>query len=97
MKALRKARKTRTQKGEIENPMSIQEKIENMKDAFEVASPITGQRILLVDDMIDSGVTLMEAALALRSRGASDVSVLVMAALSPSRLSFKKFLELRNA
>ena len=97
VKALRKNRTTRPQKGEVDKAMNIEEKIRNMKDAFEVASVVQGKRILLVDDIFDSGVTLLEATHVLRTNGADKVSVLAMAALRSSRFSVSEFMDIRSA
>ena len=47
--------------------------------AFDVREPLDGCRILLVDDVMTTGTTLVELARCLRRAGASQVSALVVA------------------
>ena len=51
----------------------------NLRGAFAVMRPVHGLRIALVDDVMTSGATLHEAALALRRAGAVDVQAWVVA------------------
>ncbi len=51
----------------------------NLRGAFAVVRPVHGLRIALVDDVMTSGATLHEAALALRRAGAVDVQAWVVA------------------
>lgn len=51
----------------------------NLHGAFAVVKPVHGLRIALVDDVMTSGATLREAALALRRAGAADVQAWVVA------------------
>lgn len=54
-------------------------KTENVKGAFKVTSSIKGKRILLIDDIQDSGNTIREIAGTLLNNGAEEVSALVIA------------------
>jgi ComF family protein len=51
----------------------------NLMGAFDVREPLDGCRILLVDDVMTTGTTLVELARCLRRAGASQVSALVVA------------------
>ena len=61
--------------------LSKEEREQNVKGAFRVATPdrITGQRLLLVDDVYTTGTTLREGAKVLRRAGATDVVVATLA------------------
>jgi competence protein ComFC len=56
------------------------DKIENVKGAFRVKNPalIKGKKILLIDDIYDSGATLNEIFRILKTAGASKVFVLTL-------------------
>jgi predicted amidophosphoribosyltransferase len=66
--ALVKTRQTRPQK-EMENET---QKIRNVRGAFRVAdqSVVRGKRVLLIDDLYDSGATINECTRMLRGAGA---------------------------
>jgi predicted amidophosphoribosyltransferase len=51
----------------------------NVKGAFAVTAEFTGQRIVIVDDVMTTGHTVNELALALRRKGVADISVWVCA------------------
>ena len=51
----------------------------NLRGAFVVLKPVRGLRVAIVDDVMTSGATLHEAALALRRAGAADVQAWVVA------------------
>jgi phosphoribosylpyrophosphate synthetase len=51
---------------------------ENLKGAFRIGEDVKQKRILLVDDIMDSGATIREIASALKSAGASMVVPLVI-------------------
>lgn len=56
-------------------------RIRNVKDAFRVRRPerIKGRRIVLIDDVMTTGSTLKECALALKKAGARSVDTLTLA------------------
>ena len=74
--SLGRRRKTRPQ---VE--FSGHERINNVKGAFIVKNParIKGKRILLLDDVMTTGSTLKECALALKRAGAKSVDTLTIA------------------
>jgi len=57
---------------------SLSAKRDNIAQAFAIASPdeVVGLRVLLVDDIFDSGATMQEAAKMLLRAGAADVRLL---------------------
>ncbi|MES1980987.1 MAG: ComF family protein [Pseudomonadota bacterium] len=57
----------------------------NMRKAFSCNGDFAGKHIAVVDDVMTSGATLNEAALALRRGGASEVSAWVVARTLPHR------------
>ena len=61
-------------------------KWENVQGAFQVRRPefVRGRRVLVVDDVYDSGATLGEACRALKAAGAADIAV---AAVTKTRLT----------
>jgi len=72
---LRKTRATRPQKEMV----TMEQKRRNVAGAFAVHSPsVKGQRILLVDDICDSGATLNECARLLKAAGAAKVYALTL-------------------
>lgn len=74
--ALVRHRKTRPQ---VE--FSGKERINNVKNAFSVKYPdrIINRRIILIDDVMTTGSTLKECAMALRHAGAKSVDLLTVA------------------
>ncbi len=66
MPVLQKTRATRPQK-EWTNKV---QKAENLKDALLCTQPLNGKRLLVVDDVSDSGVTLEVAGKILKKAGA---------------------------
>lgn len=54
-------------------------KRENLRDAFTTSVDVRGKRILLIDDIFDSGSTIKEIAGMLKSKGAEIVAPLVIA------------------
>ena len=51
----------------------------SIRGAFHCARDLSGQRILLIDDVMTTGASLNDCARALKSRGASEVTLLVVA------------------
>jgi ComF family protein len=74
--ALVRVRDTEPQYG-----LSMQQRRENVKGAFRVDRPkkVRGGNIMLVDDIMTTGVTLNESARALKNAGAARVVVLTLA------------------
>ena len=74
--ALQKHKHTRPQ---VE--FSGQERLKNVKGVFSVKhiEKIKGKRILLIDDVMTTGATLKECALALKKAGAKSVDALTVA------------------
>lgn len=70
-----KTRDTRQQK-EFEN---LHLKEENARGAFRLDADISGKRILLIDDIFDSGHTIRAIAALLKSKGAACIAPLVIA------------------
>lgn len=56
-------------------------RVKNVKDAFSVKHPekIKGKRVVLIDDVMTTGSTLKECALALKRAGAKSVDTLTVA------------------
>ena len=55
------------------------ERIKNIRGAFHCCADFTGQRIILVGDVMTSGASLAECARTLKLHGAVDVTALVLA------------------
>lgn len=57
------------------------ERVKNVKGVFSIKHPekITGKRVVLIDDVMTTGSTLKECALALKSAGAKSVDTLTVA------------------
>lgn len=74
--ALRRIRDTTPQAG-----LSKQDRKENIRGAFVVSGKrsLSGMRVMLVDDVITTGMTAREAALALLNAGACSVEVIAFA------------------
>ncbi|HQX17269.1 MAG TPA: RecQ family ATP-dependent DNA helicase [Anaerolineales bacterium] len=69
-----KSRQTQPQK-EI---LTLPQKRDNVAGAFAVNGDITTKRILLVDDLFDSGATIEEITRLLRKHGAANINVLTL-------------------
>ena len=69
-----KTRQTQPQK-EI---LTLPQKRDNVAGAFAVNGDITTKRILLVDDLFDSGATIEEITRLLRKHGAANINVLTL-------------------
>lgn len=59
--------------------LPLDERRGNLRGAFAVVKPVHGLRVAIVDDVMTSGATLHEAALALQRAGARDVQAWVVA------------------
>ncbi len=75
--ALIRAKETRPQ-SELKNP---DERANNIKGCFAVADPqkISGRNIILIDDVVTSGATFLEAATFLKIAGAQKIIALAVA------------------
>jgi ATP-dependent DNA helicase RecQ len=69
-----KTRQTQPQK----EMHTLPQKRDNVAGAFAVKDDITGKRVLLVDDLFDSGATLEEITRLLRNQGAENINVLTL-------------------
>jgi predicted amidophosphoribosyltransferase len=69
--------KTRRNKPQKEMRTLIQ-KQENVAGVFKVTEPVQGKRLLVIDDLHDSGATLAEVSRTLRRGGAVYIAVLTM-------------------
>jgi predicted amidophosphoribosyltransferase len=72
---LQKTRATRPQKDMV----TMEQKRRNVAGAYAVHSPsVKGQRILLIDDIYDSGATINECARVLKAAGANKIYALTL-------------------
>jgi ATP-dependent DNA helicase RecQ len=69
-----KTRQTQPQK----EMKTLAQKRANVAGAFAICSEVKGKRILLVDDLFDSGATLDEISRVLQQNGAARVNVLTL-------------------
>jgi ComF family protein len=67
--------------------LSAAERRRNVRGAFVCRETVAGLHVALVDDVMTSGATLTEAALAVRRAGAAEVSLWVVARALPRRES----------
>ncbi len=74
LNALRRTRATKRQ-ARLEKP----DRVENIRDAFDVIKSVQNLEIVLVDDVHTSGATLSEATLKLIEAGATRVRMIVIA------------------
>ncbi|MDR1034760.1 MAG: double zinc ribbon domain-containing protein [Holosporales bacterium] len=72
----------RIRKTESQSNKTIAERIENVNSAFSYQGRLTGQRILLVDDVRTTGATLNECARILKLTGASFITCITIATTS---------------
>lgn len=66
--ALRKVKETKTQ-----HELGRRERLHNLQGAYACGIPLTGKRVLLVDDIVTTGSTLRECAGELYRAGAAEV------------------------
>ncbi len=71
-------RKNRTTKAQKVFESAIGKR-DNLKDAFTADEEVSGKKILLIDDIFDSGATIKEIAAMLKAKGAELVAPLVIA------------------
>ena len=59
--------------------LALKERARNVRGAFECQGDLSGQRILLIDDVMTTGATLREAARILKLHGAAQIDIAVIA------------------
>jgi ComF family protein len=64
----------------VQKGLGVAERARNLRGVFELARPVGGIRVLLIDDVVTSGSTLAAAAEALRAGGADVVGAAALAA-----------------
>ena len=74
----RRTRNTAAQTG-----LGLRERLKNIRGAFACSTDLSGQRIILVDDVMTSGASLNECARTLKLHGAAEIIVLVVARALP--------------
>lgn len=62
----------------------------NVLGVYELAAPVEGKRILLIDDVVTTGSTLSECARVLRTNGAADVVCVTLARARGTRENARK-------
>jgi ComF family protein len=72
--ALERRRDTRPQVG-----LTADERVRNVAGAFAARRSLSGQSVLLIDDVLTTGATLLDCARACRLAGAHDVRALTLA------------------
>lgn len=75
--SLQKTKETVPQVG-----LKAEERMKNLRGAFSVSGDLRGKNVLLVDDVMTTGTTLMECSKALLKAGAESVACLVVARTS---------------
>ena len=65
--------------------LPLKERIKNMKNAFICHSNLTGQHVLLLDDVMTTGASLNELAKTCKKAGALSISCIVVARTLPHR------------
>ncbi len=63
--------------------LPLRKRVKNIRGAFHCSADLTGQKILLVDDVMTTGASLDECARTLKLHGAAEVSILVVARALP--------------
>lgn len=76
-KLLKKIKKTKRQVG-----LGYEERQENLRGAYEFKGDLTGRDVVLIDDILTTGATGDECAKTLKEKGASKVSLIVLASLA---------------
>jgi competence protein ComFC len=69
--------KTKNTKSQLE--FGREERLLNLQDAFTATQHLNGQTVIIIDDVVTTGSTLTQAAIALKSAGAARVYGLVCA------------------
>ena len=64
--------------------LPLPERTRNLRGAFHCPADLSGQRVLLVDDVMTTGASLAECARTLKLHGAVDVTLLVLARALPA-------------
>ncbi|MBE2260253.1 MAG: ComF family protein [Candidatus Accumulibacter sp.] len=80
---LRSCRRIRHTSVQAELPW--RERAKNVRGAFHCAADFSGQRLLLVDDVMTTGASLDELARTVKRQGAAHVALLVLARALPGR------------
>ncbi|MFN4196757.1 MAG: ComF family protein [Caldimicrobium sp.] len=70
---------TRVKHTKPQSFLDSKERWENIKDAFQCTENLNGKRVLLLDDVMTTGATLIEASSILKKAGAKEVHLLVLA------------------
>jgi ComF family protein len=65
--------------------LSVVDRLSNLDGVFRLRRPVAGRRFVLIDDVVTSGATLLEAARVLRDGGA-EVLAAATAATTPRRI-----------
>ncbi len=66
-----------------QSTLPLKERDKNVRKAFKCSAEVTGKHVAIVDDVMTTGGTVNELALALLNAGASEVSVWVVARTLP--------------
>ncbi len=66
-----------------QSTLKLKERTKNIRKAFEATHDFSGQHVAIVDDVMTSGASVNELALALRRSGAREISAWVMARALP--------------
>lgn len=77
---LRRGLPTKAQQG-----LSLAARMKNLSGAFDLKAPLSGKKILLIDDVMTTGATVSECAASLCAGGASTVHVAVLARARKNR------------
>ena len=59
--------------------LNAEERMKNISGAFELEGDVNGKSILLVDDILTTGTTVMECSRILKLGGAKSIRILVLA------------------